>query len=95
MTPARKLNPERASKEAALAAAAQAVAAGQDHLLYLDECNLHLLPTIRAMWMKGPRLRVPTPGTNAKHVGAALVADRCQEELHRESGIPGGLAHTQ
>lgn len=47
------------------------------------------------MWMKGPRLRVPTPGTNAKHVGAALVADRCQEELHRESGIPGGLAHTQ
>jgi transposase len=35
-------------------------------LLYLDECDLHLLPVIRACWMKGPRLRVPTPGQNAK-----------------------------
>ena len=35
-------------------------------LLYLDECELHLLPVIRAMWMKGPRLRVPTPGQNRK-----------------------------
>jgi transposase len=67
LAPARKVDPERASKEAALLAAALAVAAGQDHLLYLDECDLHLLPTIRAMWMKGPRRRVPTPGTNAKH----------------------------
>ena len=37
------------------------------HLLYLDECDLHLLPVVRAMWMKGPRVRVPTPGTNARH----------------------------
>src|SRR5262249_54432189 len=35
-------------------------------LLFLDECDLHLLPVRRACWMKGPRLRVPTPGTNAK-----------------------------
>jgi hypothetical protein len=35
-------------------------------LLYLDECDLHLLPVLRACWMKGPRLRVPTPGQNAK-----------------------------
>jgi len=35
-------------------------------LLYLDECDLHLLPVIRACWMQGPRLRVPTPGQNAK-----------------------------
>ncbi len=66
LAPARKVDPEKAAKLAALAAAAQAVAAGQGHLLYLDECDLHLLPTIRAMWMKGPRLRIPTPGTNAK-----------------------------
>jgi transposase len=67
LAPARKVDPAAPAKLAALAAAAQAVAAGAGHLLYLDECDLHLLPTIRAMWMKGPRLCVPTPGQNAKH----------------------------
>jgi transposase len=67
LAPARKRDPARAAKLAALTAAEQAVAAGHGHLLYLDECDLHLLPIIRAMWMKGPRRRVPTPGTNAKH----------------------------
>jgi transposase len=35
-------------------------------VLYLDECDLQLLPVLRACWMKGPRLRVPTPGQNVK-----------------------------
>jgi transposase len=35
-------------------------------LLYLDECDLQLLPVVRACWMKGPRQRVPTPGQNVK-----------------------------
>jgi transposase len=35
-------------------------------VLYLDECDLQLLPVIRACWMKGPRWRVPTPGQNVK-----------------------------
>jgi transposase len=35
-------------------------------VLFLDECELQLLPVIRACWRKGPRLRVPTPGQNAK-----------------------------
>lgn len=35
-------------------------------VLYLDECELQLLPVVRAMWMKGPRVRVPTPGQNRK-----------------------------
>ena len=48
-----------------LALIAQAVASAAT-LLYLDECDLHLLPVIRACWMKGPRLRVPTPGQTAK-----------------------------
>lgn len=44
------------------------VGKGVSHLLYLDECDLHLLPVIRAMWMKkGRRVLVPTPGNNAKH----------------------------
>jgi transposase len=35
-------------------------------VLYLDECELQLLPVLRATWMKGPRVRVPTPGQNQK-----------------------------
>jgi len=62
----RKRDPEAGAKTAAIAAAAARVAAGVGHLLYLDECDLHLLPVVRAMWMKGPRVRVPTPGVNAK-----------------------------
>lgn len=35
-------------------------------ILYLDECELALLPVVRAMWMNGPRVRIPTPGQNQK-----------------------------
>jgi len=63
---AHKVDPEAGEKEAALAAAQAAAARGRAHLLYCDECDLHLLPVIRAMGMKGPRVRVPTPGTNHK-----------------------------
>ena len=66
LAPARKTDPRAAEKEAAIDAALARVVQGRGHLLYLDECDLHLLPVVRAMWMKGPRLRVPTPGTNAK-----------------------------
>jgi len=51
-------------------------------LLFLDECDLQLLPIIRACWMKGPRWRVPTPGQNAKRtVFGALNARTGQ--VHR------------
>ncbi len=66
LAPARKHDPQAEQKRAALAAAGATVAQGGGHLLYLDECDLHLLPVLRAMWMKGKRVRVPTPGTNAK-----------------------------
>lgn len=66
LAPARQIDPEASEKEAALAAARVEAAQGRAHLLYFDECDLHLLPVIRALWMKGPRLRVPTPGTNRK-----------------------------
>jgi transposase len=62
----RKRDPDAAPTQAAIAAAQRAAAAGRARLSYLDECDLHLLPVLRAMWMKGPRVRVPTPGTNAK-----------------------------
>ena len=58
----RKVDPEAPRKlkrlERALASAATVV--------FLDECELQLLPVIRACWMKGPRWRIPTPGQNAK-----------------------------
>lgn len=38
-----------------------------NHILFDDECGIHLLPTIQAMWMLcGKQTRVPTPGTNQK-----------------------------
>jgi transposase len=66
LAPARKPDPEAASKAAALAQATEQARHGLAHLLYLDESDLHLLPLIRSMWMKGPRRRIPTPGTNRR-----------------------------
>ena len=64
----KKRDPAAASKLAAISAALALVATGVGHLLYLDECDLHLLPIVRARWMKkGQRVIVPTPGRNAKH----------------------------
>lgn len=63
----RKRDPEAAAKLAVISAAARAAANGLARLLYCDECDLHLLPVVRAMWMKGERVRIPTPGTNARH----------------------------
>lgn len=38
-----------------------------NHVLYEDEEDIHLLPAIRALWMKkGKQVRIPTPGTNRK-----------------------------
>ena len=63
----RKRDPATAAKRAAITHALTVVAAGAARLFYLDECDLHLLPVIRKMGMKGPRVRVPTPGQNARH----------------------------
>jgi transposase len=58
----RKTDPAAALKLGLIARALASAAT----VLYLDECELQLLPVVRAMWMKGPRVRVPTPGTNAR-----------------------------
>jgi transposase len=67
LAPARKPDPEAESKLAALATAQREAVLGHCHLLYLDESDLHLVPLIRAMGMKGRRMRVPTPGINRRH----------------------------
>jgi transposase len=63
----RRPDPLATERRAALAAARAAAAHGEAHLVYVDERELHLLPLIRAMGLKGRRVRVPTPGQKAKH----------------------------
>jgi transposase len=63
----RRPDPLATERRAALATAQAEAERGAAHLVYVDESDLHLLPLIRAMWMKGRRVRVPTPGQNAKH----------------------------
>jgi transposase len=60
-------DPAASTKLAAIAQAWAQAQHGLAHLLFLDESDLHLLPVVRAMWMKGRRVRVPTPGQNARH----------------------------
>jgi transposase len=67
LAPVPRVDPEAEGKLAALAAAWTQVQAGQGQVLFVDESDLQLLPVLRAMWMKGPRRRIPTPGTNRRH----------------------------
>lgn len=64
---ARKHDPEVVGKLADIERARGLAGKGLAHLLYFDECDLHLMPVIRSMWMKGPRVRVATPGKNRRH----------------------------
>ncbi len=60
----RKMDPEKAAKQWAIAQAI--VEAGpQAVVLYADESRVHLLPILRACWhWVGQQLRIPTPGSN-------------------------------
>jgi transposase len=77
----RKQDPEAPLKLAAIERAKELAAQGVIHLLFCDECDLHLLPVIRAMWMKGDRVRVPTPGTNARRAFFGAL-DACSGRFH-------------
>jgi transposase len=67
LAPARTPAPAAEVNGAALAQAAHAAAQGVAHRLDLDERARHLLPLVRARWLKGRRVRIPTPGPNARH----------------------------
>jgi transposase len=76
---ARHPDPQAPAKLATIADAWTQARQGLAHLLFLDEMDLHRLPVVRAMWMKGQRVRVPTPGQNARHAFfGALEAIRGQ-----------------
>lgn len=74
----RKNDPARAVK---LALIGQALATAAT-VLYLDECDLQLLPVIRSRWMKGARLRVPTPGQNVKRAVFGALDARTGQVHH-------------
>lgn len=74
----RKDDPAKATK---LVRIGQALASAAT-MLYLDECDLQLLPVIRARWMKGPRLRVPTPGQNVKRAVFGALDARTGQVHH-------------
>jgi transposase len=58
-------DPDARTKMAHLAERILAVPAAA--VLALDECDVHLLPVLRAMWMRrGRQARIPTPGGNRK-----------------------------
>jgi transposase len=73
------VDPEKAAKmwalcERIIRAPAEAV------ILCADECDVHLLPVLRAMWMRqGQQVRVPTPGKNRRRsvFGALELATGC------------------
>jgi len=75
-----------------LALIAQAVGSAAT-LLYLDECDLRLLPVIRACWMKGPRLPVPTPGQNAKRALFGALIARAGRPGTSNAGRPERVCH--
>ena len=74
----RKTDPAAALKLRLLARAQASPAT----VLYLDECELQLLPVVRRMWMKGVRVRIPTPGQNAKRVLFGALDARTGRVLH-------------
>lgn len=64
LAPARRPDPQAEEKQAKIA---EVLAASDAHLVAADECDLHLLAVVRAMWQRlGQQMRIPTPGQNAK-----------------------------
>jgi transposase len=64
LAPARRPDPQAAAKQARLA---QVLADPEAILLAEDECDLHLLAVLRAMWQRvKEQVRIVTPGQNAK-----------------------------
>jgi transposase len=72
LAPARKIDPDKSQKLAKIQAVLQNVS-DQVHILFEDESDMHLMPVLRAMWMRGRQRRIPTPGNNQKiHLFGAL-----------------------
>lgn len=66
LTPARKPDPLHTAKQARLAEVL-ACPPAEATIIAADECEVHLLAVLRAMWQRiGEQLRLPTPGQNRR-----------------------------
>lgn len=64
LAPAHRRDPQAEAKQEHLR---QILALPAAILIAEDECDLHLLAVVRAMWQRiGSQIRIPTPGQNAK-----------------------------
>jgi transposase len=72
LAPARKIDPDKRQKLTNIETILKNVTE-HVHILFEDESDLHLMPVLRAMWMRGRQWRIPTPGNNQKlHLFGAL-----------------------
>ncbi len=79
----RAYDPQAKAKMNAITGVLSSRVAG-NHVLYEDESDLHLLPTLRSAWMlRGKQLRVPTPGTNHKKSVFGAMDIRTGAFIHR------------
>ena len=54
-----------------------------NHVLYEDESDSHLLPTLKSAWMlRGKQLRIPTPGANQKKSVSGAIDIRTGTLIH-------------
>jgi len=78
----RASDPQAGAKMDAIAQVLSSPAAG-NHVLYEDECDIHLLPTVRSMWMqRGKQIRILTTGTNQKRSVFSALAIRTSGFIH-------------
>lgn len=55
-----------------------------NHVIYEDESDIHLLPTLRSAWIpQSKQLRVPTPGTSRKRSVFGALDIRTGALIHR------------
>ena len=81
-----------AQVEAKRARLAQALADPQATVLAEDECDMHLLPILRAMWQRvGQQLRIPTPGKNVKRHVFGVLNLRTGEWFHHLTDRKRGI----
>lgn len=82
--PKRGYDQQAKAKMDAITEALSSPVAG-NHVLFQDESDVHLLPTIRAMWMQcGNQTRIPTPGSNQKKSVFGALDIRKGGFIHRE-----------
>jgi transposase len=79
----RAYDPQAKAKMDAVTEVLSSPVAG-NHVIYKDESDIHLLPTLRSAWMpQGKQLRVSTPGANQKKSVFGALDIRIGAFIHR------------